>query len=411
MALFDQFKALIGSKPEQRSTLSNPSSWFIEWLNGGPSVAGQKVNPETALKVSTVYACVSLLSRTIASLQLGFYRKLEDGSEEITGTPEQYAVCIEPNDRMTSYTWRSTFMLHLMMRGNAYAKLKFDRTGRVSGFQILHPDFVEPYLYKGKIFYKNTNEGASETLDSGEVLHIRNFSDDGIEGKSPLTYARESVGMALAANDYAAAMYENGGGLRGIVETPIPLDQKQADFMRENFLRVMRNYKETGSIGVLDRGAKFQQIALSPKDAQFIESSNMTVREIARFFGVPLHLIGDLERATFGNIEHQSIEFVTHTIRPIVKNFEDELNRRVIRKSDRSNYFFRFNLDSLLRGDTQARAQYYSQMLNAGVMSLDEVRRLENMNPIADGLGKKHYIQVNMTTLENLQAPNNDAQQ
>lgn len=390
---------------EQRSTLVNPEQWFLDWINGGASVAGQKVNPETALKVSAVYAATNLLCRTMASLSFAEFRKLPGGGSVEVNTPESFTACVEPSDLYTSYDFRSTAMLHICLRGNFYAQLKFDRSGRVSGMTILNPDHVTPYLYKDKLYYRvSKNDGSNYVLMSGEVIHLKNFSDDGIIGKSPLTYARENIGMALAANDYASAMYENGGGLRGIIESNAHLNDKQVQDLRKNFLDVMRNYRETGSIGVLQNNAKFTQIAISPKDAQFIESAKLTVADIARFFGVPLHLIGDLERSTNNNIEHQSIEFVMHTVRPIVKSWESEYNRKCIRKSERPDHFFRFNLESLLRGDSSARAQYYSQMLNTGVYNIDEVRALENMNPIADGMGQKHYIQVNMTTLDALNA-------
>lgn len=411
MAVLDVLKGFFSSKSavssgdEMRATsnLSNPNDWFMEWINGGKPVAGQSVTPQTALKLSAVYAATNLLCRTMASLSVGQFKKIQGGGSDEIYTPESFAVCVEPNSMYTSYDWRSTAMLHICFRGNAYSKIHFDRSGRADGFEILHPDKVYPFKYNGKLYYEvYDDDNKKKVYESGEILHFKNFSDDGIVGKSPLACARETIGMALAANDYAAAMYENGGGLRGIVTHPATLNDPQITAMRKHFLDVMRNYRDTGSIGVLQGGADFKQISLSPKDAQFIESSKLSVADISRFYGVPLHLIGDLERSTNNNIEHQSIEFVMHTVRPIVKSWEAEINRKAIRKSDRQLTFFRFNMDSLLRGDSQARAEYYSKMISQGVYNLDEVRALENMNPIPDGMGKKHYIQVNMTTLENI---------
>jgi len=232
------------------------------------------------------------------------------------------------------------------------------------------------------------------------VLHLKNFSEDGLVGKSPLSAARDTIGMAISSNKYASAMYENGGGLKGIVTSQQMLNDKQVQAIREGMLTVMRDYKRTGSIGVLQGGAAFQQVAISPKDAQFIESAKLTIQDVARFYGVPLHLIGDLERSTNNNIEHQSIEFLQHTIRPIVKNWESELNRRAIRKYDKGTRYFRFNLDSLLRGDSASRATYFQTMLNNGVYSINEVRALDNLNPVEGG--DTHHIQVNMSTLENI---------
>lgn len=395
---------------ELRSGLATPSDWFLDWLHNGRKSAGQNVTPETSMRISAVYASVSLLVRTIASLQVGLYRKSGTIIEEVTDLPEAYAVTFEPHTFYDSYQWRAAAMLHLMLRGNHYSKLSFDRNGRVNEIRILHPDNVIPYIYEDKLYYRVTidEQGRSYVLLPNEIIHLKLFGEDGIIGKSPLSYARETVGMALAANDYAAAMYENGGGVRGVIErAPMNMTGPQMDQLRNEFVKIMRDYRTSGSIGVLRGETKFTQIALSPKDAQFIESANLSTKDIARFFGVPLHLIGDLERSTNNNIEHQSIEFVMHTVRPLVKNWESELNRKVLRKSDRSSMFFRFNIDSLMRGDTAARAQYYQTMTNIGAMSLDEVRNMENLNPIADGYGQQHYMQLNMTTLQGINEKSN----
>lgn len=383
---------------EERAMLT-PEQWFAEWING-TEVAGVNVNAESAMTVSAVYACCALLSRTIASLSLGMYQR--DGRDiiEITESPEAYAVCIEPNDLYTSYTWRSTAQFHLSLRGNHYSRIHTDRYGYASRFEILHPDHVQPFLYKNKLYYQVITLDFDGVLTAGEVLHLKNFSEDGLIGKSPLTAARDTIGMAISSNKYASAMYENGGGLKGIVTAPMALNDKQVQAIREGMLSVMRDYKRTGSIGVLQGGAAFQQVAISPKDAQFIESAKLTIQDVARFYGVPLHLIGDLERSTNNNIEHQSIEFLQHTIRPIVKNWESELNRRAIRKYDKGTRYFRFNLDSLLRGDSASRATYFQTMLNNGVYSINEVRAMDNLNPVEGG--DTHHIQVNMSTLENI---------
>lgn len=403
MSVFTDIKRFFGANTEKRSSIQNPEQWFLDWINGGASVAGQRVTPETALKVSAVYAACNLLSRTMGSLSLGFFEKTKDGgSIEISDTTEAITLTAEPHPFYNDYDFRSTAMLHLCLRGNHYSRLYFDRAGRVNKIEMLNPDSVYPFIYKDKLYYNSVKDGKEQILMPGEVLHFKNFSDDGIMGKSPIAYARETIGMSLAASEYASVMYENGGGLRGVVEYPSMLKDGQVDELRKHFINVMKNYKDTGSVGVLQNGAKFTQLALSPKDAQFIENAKFTVADVARFYGVPLHLIGDLERSTNNNIEHQGIEYVMHSIRPIVKSWEAEINRKCIRSIDKGRNFFRFNLDSLLRGDSAARSEYYAKMLNLGVYSLDEVRRLENMNPIEGGAGKIHYMQVNMTTLDNI---------
>lgn len=403
--------------PKEQETRSGVSAasvdqWFADFISGGPKVAGVHVTPENALTISAVYACNRILSNTIASLSLGLFRRLPNGDiEPVEDSPEYNAVCVEPHDLYTSYTWRSTSQLHLGMSGNAYSRLYFDRNGRVNKIRLINGTAC-PFLYQGKLFYK-VNDAETEgifqsyTLPASEVLHIKNISDDGLIGKSPITVARQTVGMALAANKYAASMYAQGGTMRGFVEHPQKLKEGQIAEIRKAFLQVMSDYENTGGIGVLSDGMKFSRVSLSPKDAQFIETHQLTIQDISRYYGVPLHMIGDLTRATFSNIEHQAIEYTTHTVRPIVKNWEAELNRRVLRKSDQNRLFFRFNLDSLLRGDTASRAEFYTKLFNIGAISPDEVRAHENMNMIDGGHGKKHYRPLNMVGLdEETETPN-----
>lgn len=413
MNLLRSFSNLFKSvEPEKevRSSLVSPDQWLTEWVNGGPVVAGQSVTPETALKVSAVYAACNLLSRTIASLSLAQFERMPNGGVNEINTTESLTLTEEPHPFYTSYSWRSTAMLHLCLRGNHYSRLYFDRNGRVNKVEILHPDAVEPFIYKNNLYYRVALESGTVVLMSDEVLHFKNFADDGILGKSPLTYARETIGMSLASSSYSSTMYANGGGLKGIITAPGMLQDKQVQGLREGMMSVMKDYERTGSIGVLQSGATFQQVAISPRDAQFIENAKFSVSDIARFYGVPLHLIGDLDRSTNNNIEHQSIEFVMHCIRPHVKAWEAEINRKCVRISDKGKVFFRFNIDSLLRGDSASRAQYYAQMLNLGVYSIDEVRKLENLNPVSDGTGSQHFIQSNMTTLSNIINGNGDTQ-
>jgi HK97 family phage portal protein len=398
------------SAPDTQETRSGVSAatldqWFADYISGGPKVAGVHVTPENSLTISAVYACNRILSNTIASLSLGLYRRLPNGDiEPVENLPEYQAVCVEPHDLYTSYTWRSTAQLHMGMTGNAYNRLYFDRNGRVNKIRLINGT-VCPFLYQGKLFYKISDAETdgmfqSYTLPASEVLHVKNISDDGLIGKSPITVARQTIGMALAANKYASSMYAQGGTMRGFVEHPQKLKEGQIAEIRKAFLQVMSDYENTGGIGVLSDGMKFSRVSLSPKDAQFIETHQLTIQDISRYYGVPLHMIGDLSRATFSNIEHQGIEYTTHTVRPIVKTWESELNRRVLRKSDQGTLFFRFNLDSLLRGDTASRAEFYTKLFNIGAMSPDEIRAHENLNKIQGGYGAQHFRPLNMVSLD-----------
>jgi HK97 family phage portal protein len=387
---------------EQRSNLTQPEKWFMDWATGG-TVAGVAVTKETVLAISAVYACCRIRANAIASLSLGLYERLSNGDiRPVEDLPEYDIVCSEPNPLYTKYTFDSTTMFHESLHGNGYAKLYFGRGGRISAMEIMQPDLVQVYYEKGKLFYiyDNPYTYTREVLSDWEVLHFKgDLSDNGLIGKSPLQVAKSTFGMAIAANKYAESMYKNGGYLKGVVEMDGSLKMEQIAELRRSFMSVMQDYENTASVAVLGGGAKYKQMSMSPKDVEFIAASKMTVHDVCRYYGIPPHMVAEMDRATFSNIEHQSIELVMHTIRPIVKNRESELNRRILRKSDKKNLFYRYNIDSLLRGDSAARAAFYTAMLDRGVFNIDEVRQLENWNNLPDDLGKAHYRPLNMVEI------------
>lgn len=384
---------------EERSTLQSPDQWFLDWIGGGnESLSGVSVTKESILSISAVYACCRIISNTVASLHLGLYRRLPNGdTEEIFDLPEYIVPCLEPNDLYNRFTFDSTTEFHLSVNGNSYTRLFFGRGGRIDKMELLRPDMVTPFLKDGKLYYNYVDiNGVSKTAFDWEILHYKNFSEDGLIGKSPLSAARETFGMAIAANQYAANMYKNGGYAKGIIESDAPLKAEQIAQLRASFLSVLQDYKNTGSIPVLGGGMKYKQISMSPKDAEFIAASKMSVLDVCRIYGVPPHLIAEMTNSTYSNIEQQSIEFVQNLIRPKVKLREAEMNRKLLRKSDKGTLFYRYNLDSLLRGDTTARGEYLVKMLQNGVYNIDEARSFDNMNQLPDGLGKKHYRPLNM---------------
>jgi len=395
---------------EVRSTLQAPEQWFFDWINNGnPSLSGVNVTQEAALSISAVYACCRIISNTIASLHLGLYRRLPNGdTEEVTNIPEFIIPCLEPNELYSRFTFDSTSEFHLSFCGNSYTRLHFGRGGRISKMEIIRPETVTPFLKDGKLFYTYVDiYGKTVTVYDWEILHFKNFSDDGLIGKSPLTLARETFGMSIAANQYAANMYKNGGYAKGVIESDAALKTEQIAELRRSFLSVLQDYKNTASIPVLGGGMKYKQISMSPKDAEFIAAGKMSVLDICRIYGVPPHLVAEMSNSTYSNIEQQSIEFTQNLIRPKVKLRETEMNRRLLRQSDKGTYFYRYNLDSLLRGDTEARGNYLVKMLQNGVYNIDEARAFDNMNQLPDGLGKAHYRPLNMVEVGTTPDPAN----
>lgn len=372
-------------------------------LMGGQSSAGVAVNDESALTIAAVYACNRVLSDSIASLPIGLFKNMPDGDiQPAAKRPEDALVSKTPSGLYTSYNFRSTLQFHLGLRGNAYARIFRDGRGGAREMRIMHPNFVRPFFFKGAIFYEITPNPAAgdtatarEVLGADEVLHISALSTDGIVGRSPISILRDTLGISLSNRNYVSNIHKNGGRLRGVLKHPSKLMPDQVETLRENFQKPINS----GGFPVLQNGVEFQSISLSPADAEFINTAKLTTTDIARAYRIPPHMIGDLERATFSNIEHQALEFVKHTLLPWIKNWEQELNRKLLPLEIQSTHFFRFNVEGMLRGDIKSRYEAYTKALQWGFLNRDEVRELENRNKIPDGLGEEYLTPLNMATL------------
>jgi HK97 family phage portal protein len=387
---------------EQRSlenpstNLSSPAAWLLD-LYGAPSASGERVTEETALNLSTVYACVRVLSWTIGSLPVRLYRTLPNGdTTPAFGRPEHRLISTAPSKAglYTSYAFRSTAQGHLSLNGNSYARIRRDGVGRPYDLFILDPRHVTPFLYEGEKYYRVQTERGTEVLGVDDVLHIKAFSTDGIVGKSPITVLRETIGNAMAGVKYEGAMKKNGGRIPGVLKHPMKLTPEQLADLRTSWKAQFGGANNAGTIPILQSGMEFQSVSISPEDAQFLESQKAAAEDIARAFGVPQHMVGLLERSTNNNIEHQGLEFVTHTVRPLAECWEAELNATLLPLSLQGEYFFRFELDELMRGDMRSQAEYFSKLFNIGVMSQNEIRRRLGFNRI-DG-GDAYFVPVNV---------------
>lgn len=382
------------------SSLENPSSWFLDWATGGYSTAGVAVNDDTALTFIAVYACNRVLAESIAQLPVGLYQTLPDGDViPATSRPEHRLVAVNPSGDArlyTSYTFRSTLQFHLGLRGNAYARIWRDGRGGVRQMKILHPDQVRTFWHSDNLYYEVTNsDGTREILMPEDMLHIAAMSTDGINGRSPIRVLKDTIGIGLANRNHIAKIHARGGRVDGYLKHPNKLTTENVAGLRENFTGAMKR----GELPVLENGLDYHSVALNPSDAEFINTHKITARDINSAYRVPLHMTGDLERATFSNIEHQSLEFVKNTLLPWVKNWEAELNRKIIPYSLQDTHFFRFNLEGLLRGDLRSRMESYTKAIQWGILNRDEVRALENRNRIPDGLGQVFLTPLNMAPL------------
>lgn len=393
--LKDFFNSLLGTRSLNNPSVSLADPAAYELFGGTPSKSGQIVNEDTALRHSAVYACVRIIGQSIASLPLEVFEAKENGdSVPATSHPVYQLVNQDPSEVCSSYDFRNAMQKHLTLAGNAYARIYRDQFGRPVELEILPASKVSTYKKNRKTYYYLND--TQEVLLRTDIIHLLNMSDDGITGKSAVQVARETIGSNLAAVEYGSSVYENGAHIKGVLLHPAKLAPDAYARLRETWRSQYSGARNAGSIPVLEQGMKFEAISLSPADSKFLESMKAGVEDIARIFGVPLHLIGALDRATFNNVEQMSLEYVVHTLRPICKNWEQELNRKLFLPSERGRYFVRFNLDGLLRGDTKSRGEYYRNMFNIGALSPNDIRRLENLNSRPDG--DEYFTPLNMTT-------------
>ncbi len=385
---------------ERRSGLANPSQWLIDLLGGGKAYSGVTVNEKTALRSTAVYAAVRILAESVASLPLIVYRRLPGGGKERAVDHPLYSVLHDQaNEEMSAFTLRETLMGHLATWGNAYSYIEWDRGGRVRGLWPLRPDRTRPEREKttGRIVYRVAREdGSWETLRPEEILHIPGLGFDGLIGYSPIRMAREAVGLALATEEFGARFFGNGANMSGVLEHPGKLSEQAQNNLKKSWEEKYGGLGNAHRPAILEEGMKYNRIGIPPEDAQFLETRKFQVTEIARLYRIPPHMLADLERATFSNIEHQSIEFVVHTLRPWLVRWEQAINMRLLGADERRTYFVEHLVDGLLRGDIKSRYEAYAVGRQNGWLSADDIRELENQNPLPDGQGKVYLVPLNM---------------
>ena len=390
-------------KKEKRNAPSKEMQEFIRGVDvdmGGGSASGVRVDELRAMQTSAVYACVKILAETVASLPLHLYKKGKNGKNE---TAEQHPLfsCLyeSPNEEMTSFEFRETMMTSLLLWGNAYAR-KIRKNGHVAELWYLKPNLmtVERDSQTGSIKYTYSDDIKNQTFvySPDQVFHVKGLSIDGVLGLSPIAQAREAVGLSLATEQYGAKFFGNGARPGGVLEHPGIL--KDPEKLRESWNKVYQGTRNSHKVAVLEEGMKYHTIGIAPEDAQFLETRKYQVNEICRIFRVPPHLVGDLERATFSNIEHQSIEFVQHTIRPWLVRWEQAISRSLLDEKERLLYFAKFNVDGLMRGDYKSRMEGYAIGRQNGWLSINDIRRLEDMSlvPVEQG-GDDYLVNGNMT--------------
>ncbi len=357
------------------------------------------------MQMTAVYSCVRILAEAVAGLPLHLYRYTADGGKEKAVTHPLYRLLHdEPNPEMSSFVFRETLMTHLLLWGNAYAQVIRNGKGEVIALYPLMPNRMEVDRDKnGKLYYTYTTQqddaptmkGSTVYLDPSEVLHIPGLGFDGLVGYSPIAMAKNAIGMAIACEEYGAKFFANGAAPGGVLEHPGTI--KNPERVRESWQRTFGGSGNANKVAVLEEGMKYTPIAISPEQAQFLETRKFQINEIARIFRVPPHMVGDLEKSSFSNIEQQSLEFVKYTLDPWVIRWEQTLSRTLFSEDEKKEYFFKFNLEGLLRGDYASRMSGYATARQNGWMSANDIRELENLDriPAEDG-GDLYLINGNM---------------
>lgn len=374
----------------------------------GGSSAGKNVNERSAMQMTAVYSCVRILAEAVAGLPLHLYRYKEDGGKERAIDNNLYHLLHdEPNKEMSSFIFRETLMTHLLLWGNAYAQIIRNGKGEVVALYPLMPNKMQVdrdengelyYIYARSSDEAKTMDGVTVYLTPRDVLHIPGLGFDGLVGYSPIAMAKNAIGLAIATEEYGAKFFANGAAPSGVLEHPGTI--KDPSRLRENWNSTFGGSANSGKVAVLEEGMKYTPISISPEQAQFLETRKFQIDEIARIFRVPPHMVGDLEKSSFSNIEQQSLEFVKYTLDPWVIRWEQSLSRALLNEDEKRKYFFKFNLEGLLRGDYESRMSGYAVARQNGWMSANDIRELENMDKIsAEDGGDLYLINGNMLPL------------
>ncbi len=402
MNLFDRFfkrKKAESNRPPLRAQGGEMNGVLLNIGWGGQSASGAVVSSETALTYAAVLACVRVLAESVASLPLITYRRTGNGKERAFDHPLYSLLHDSPNPDMTSMQWRETSMVHCTLWGNAYSEIVPDGAGRVRELWPLQPQWMTPKRVDDRIVYEYREPGKKTiTYPAEQILHITGLSMNGLVGLSMIGIMRETIGLGLTLNEYGGRTFKNGTRAGGVLEVPGSMSDAAYDRLKKSFNEEYGGAANAGKTVLLEEGAKFNAITMPNDDAQFLESRKFQINEVARMFRVPPHMIGDLEKATFSNIEHQSLEFVRDTIRPWVVRWEQSVAHKLYLPRERSQYFSEFLLDDLLRGDTLSRYQAYGRAILDGWMNRAQARELENMNVDNPAL-RKYLVPLNMRVL------------
>jgi len=385
--------------------LSDPNHWLTRFIQS-PAASGMSVTSDSSLRVAAVYACVRVLAETIASLPLSIYERVGDGKKPATSHPLYSILHDSPNEFQTSFEFRECLVAHVNLKGEAFSRIVMGGGGKIQELLPLNPALMEVSVKNGSPVYLYKHEdGQQETIPADKIWPVRNMpistsmngnAPEGIRGLSPISVARESIGLSLAADQYGGRFFSNNASVGMALKFPagVKLGDNARAFLKDSLAEYGKIENKFKSI-ILEDGGELAKIGMSNEDSQFLESRQFGVEEICRIFRVPPIMVGHpTNTMTYASAEQLFLAFATYTIRPWCVRLEQSMNRYLLSPKDRERHFIEFNLSGLLRGDTASRFQAYATARQWGWMSVNEIRALENANPIADG--DSYLVPLNM---------------
>ena len=393
------FIHIVENTQERGMTINWPTAELDLYFQGNgynTETAGVTVTNDSALKNSAYWRAINLLSSQTASFPVGKFKKLPNGDTQEVFDDSVRLITQTTNRVMRSFIWRESMQANVLVNGNGYSFIERSNAGKILSLRLLDPVNMQPQTDGSDIVYKYIDK----VFLPHQVFHIPGLSFDGIKGRAVLDVAAESMGVGLAMQKYSALMFKNGAKQTGVLMHPNTLSDNAKGGLRKSFEKKLKG--EEGGTMILDEGMKWIPTGIPPDQAQLLQSKQFSVQEIARWFGVPPYMLFEESRSTFNNISEQGLSFVRYTLTQWVERWEAELNAKILTEEEKADHFWKFNMNSLMRGSLKERMEAYRTGLDLGIYNIDEVRALEDLNQLPGGMGGKHLVQINRTPIDKI---------
>jgi HK97 family phage portal protein len=366
---------------------------------GGVSGSGVSVDKNTALTFTAVWSAVRLLSESISILPVNVYEREKNGDKSLAEKNSVYnLVHNQPNYYMSSVAFFEKCMMDLCLSGNSFIQIIRNGGGSPESLLPLNTQDITVKVNNGSIFYQSQTK--NEIYDDYDILHFKGVSQDGIMGLSPITQNSNAIGWGISLEEYGSKYFVNSAKISGVLETDRALSEEAIERLKNSFSNTYNKLQNSQSTAILEEGLSFKPISISPEQSQFLASRIFSITEVARMFNIPTFMLQEHSKSSFNNIESLSQSYVTYSLMPYIRRMESEMNRKLFKTNESGKIFVEFNVNGLLRGNIKDRTEAYKTGINNGYLSINEVRRKENLNSVADG--DDLYLPLNVTKIQNI---------